>query len=81
MGKPFPHLFMTKLAHYLAAAIALGSTLLLSGCSTDGVADARQSALERRQDRMDARTSARQERWRTRGEHMDARARATLDSW
>jgi outer membrane biogenesis lipoprotein LolB len=64
------------------AMLALTSaSIFLSGCSTPEVADARTSGVERRQNRMDARTAARQERWRIRGEREDARASARFDSW
>ena len=67
---------------YFVALIGLTSALIvLSGCSTSEVADARTSGVERRQSRMDARTAARQERWRIRGEREDARASARFDSW
>jgi hypothetical protein len=71
-----------KLRLQLLFLIALfGALTLLAGCSTPDVQDARSSALERRQDRMDSRTYARQNRWQERGEREDARARARLESW
>jgi hypothetical protein len=71
-----------KLSRQLLFLFALvGAWPLLAGCSTPGVQDARSSALERRQDRMDSRTYARQDRWQERGEREDARARARLESW
>lgn len=72
---------MKRLVQYICLAALTLSPMLLAGCSTQGVQDARQSALERRQNRMDSRTAARQERWRLRGEREDARARAQFDSW
>ena len=71
-----------KTMTHLAIAVALFvSSILLSACSTSGVQDTRQSGVERRQDRMDSRTSARQDRWSERGEREDARAKARFDSW
>lgn len=64
-----------------ATAACLAAALLLPGCSTSEVQDVRQSGLNRRQDRMDSRTSSRQERWQERGEREDARAKARFDSW
>lgn len=72
---------MKTIIHLIAIVATLGGTVLLSACSTSGVQDVRQSGVERRQDRMDSRTSARQERWRERGEREDARAAARFDSW
>lgn len=63
----------------LLACSILASILSLTGCSTDTVADARMSGVERRQSRMDARTEARQERWRVRAEREDARADAFFE--
>jgi hypothetical protein len=57
------------------------ASLFLASCASDGVQDTRQSGLERRQDRMDSRTSARQDRWAERGAREDARAKARFDSW
>jgi|GEM_PF-5161345 len=54
----------------VAAVLAAG--LMLTGCSTPA-ADVRNSALENRQDRMDARAEARAERRQIRSNHMDAR--------
>jgi hypothetical protein len=74
----------TDIRPILAAAILLGSSTLptlLTACSSQEVRDARTSGVERRQDRMDARTAARQERWRIRGEREDARAAARFNSW
>jgi len=68
---------MKSLIHF----VVLIASILLSGCSTPEVADARTSGVERRQNRMDARVAARQERWRVRGEREDARAAARFDSW
>jgi hypothetical protein len=53
---------------------------LLSACSSPKVGDARQSGVDRRQDRIDARTSARQDRWEERGDREDARAAARFDA-
>jgi hypothetical protein len=72
---------MKTILHILAVCTLLSSTFFFSACSTPGVGDARTSGVERRQDRIDARTSARQERWRVRGEREDARADARFDSW
>lgn len=72
---------MNTLLRFTIIATSLGSSLFLGACSTGGVTDARQSGVERRQDRMDSRTYARQERWRERGEREDARANARFDSW
>jgi hypothetical protein len=72
---------MKTLTSVIAAASLLGSSILLSACSTTPVADARTSGVERRQSRMDSRTAARQERWKVRGEREDARAAARFDSW
>ena len=64
------------------AALALVvSSLLLTACSHHGVQDARQSGVNRRQDRIDSRTGARQDRWAERGAREDARAQARFDSW
>ena len=68
-------------AQLIAAVVLLGSTILLSACSTPGVQDARATGVENRQDRIDSRTSARQGRWQERGEREDARAKARFDSW
>ena len=68
-------------AQLIAAIVLLGSSILLSACSTPGVQDARASGLDNRQSRMDSRTSARQGRWQERGEREDARAKARFDSW
>jgi len=71
-----------KIPTHLVALIALAAALfLLPSCSSQGVQDTRVSGVERRQDRIDSRTSARQERWRVRGEREDARASARFDSW
>jgi hypothetical protein len=72
---------MNKFTWPIAVAALFGASFFLSACSTSTVTDARASGVERRQDRMDARTSARQDRWRERGEREDARARARLESW
>jgi outer membrane murein-binding lipoprotein Lpp len=64
-----------------AGAVLLGITVLLSGCSTSTVQDARSSGVDRRQDRIDARTAGRQERWEERAAREDARAAARFDSW
>jgi len=66
---------------YSLLAAALAYSALLSACSTTGVQDARLSGVERRQDRMDSRTSARQDRWAERGAREDARAARRFDSW
>jgi hypothetical protein len=71
---------MKTLSHLVATAVLLGSSIFTAGCSTSGVQDARMSGVERRQERMDSRTSARQERWRERGEREDARAAARFDA-
>ena len=76
---PFPH--MKSLIFFVALIVLSSASIFLSGCSTSEVADTRTSGVERRQDRMDARTSARQERWRVRGEREDARAAARFNSW
>jgi outer membrane murein-binding lipoprotein Lpp len=71
-----------KTLTYLTATIAVLTSLVsMAGCSTEAVGDTRQSGVERRQDRIDARTSARQDRWQERGEREDARAKARFDSW
>jgi hypothetical protein len=63
----------------LLVCIALAaSSLLLSACMTQ---EARTERVERRQDRIDARTSGRQDRWEVRAEREDARAKARFDSW
>jgi outer membrane biogenesis lipoprotein LolB len=72
---------MKSLIRSVALIVLMSASILLSGCSTSEVADARTSGVERRQSRMDARTAARQERWRIRGEREDARAAARFDSW
>lgn len=72
---------MNTLLRIAIIVTLLGSPLLLSACSTQGVQDSRQSGVERRQSRMDSRTYSRQERWRERGEREDARANARFDSW
>ena len=66
---------------YIAALAILASSGLLAGCSTSGVQDVRASGLDRRQDRMDSRTSARNDRWQERSDRQDARSRARFDSW
>jgi len=65
----------------LVAFTAVASGALLTGCSTTEVQDARASGLDRRQDRMDSRTSARQDRWSERADREDARAEARFNSW
>lgn len=71
-----------SLPRLIVALVALiTANLFISGCSTSGVQETRQSGVERRQDRMDSRTSARQARWQERGEREDARAAARFDSW
>lgn len=72
---------MKSIPYILTGCALLGCSSLFSACSTPGVADARTSGVERRQDRIDARTAARQERWRVRGEREDARSAARFDSW
>jgi hypothetical protein len=72
---------MKPLPRFLAVVTLLGAFVLLSGCSTSGVQDARASGLDNRQDRMDSRTAARQDRWKVRSEREDARAKARFDSW
>lgn len=72
---------MKSLPRLLFTVLLVASPALLTSCSSSGVQDSRASALERRQDRMDSRTSARQDRWRERGEREDARAAARFDSW
>jgi hypothetical protein len=74
-------LHMKSLIRSVALAALTLVSIALSGCSTSEVGDARTSGVERRQDRMDARTAARQERWKVRGEREDARAAARFDSW
>jgi hypothetical protein len=71
---------MKTIPQLAAAAFLLGSSLMLSACSTPEVADARHSGVERRQDRIDSRAGARQERWKERGEREDARSRAYFDA-
>jgi len=70
-----------KLSTILLSIAFCSASLLLSACSTSGVQNARQSGVERRQDRIDSRTSARQDRWSERAEREDARAQARFDSW
>lgn len=72
---------MTTFTRLIAAITLIGSSIALPACSTHGVQDARGSALESRQSRMDSRTAARQDRWQVRGEREDARAKARFDSW
>ena len=72
---------MKRSTHLIAILATLSATVFLPACSTSGVQDARQSGVERRQDRIDSRTYSRQERWRERGEREDARAAARFDSW
>ena len=76
-----PFSTMKSTTHLITAVAILGLTILLPACSTSGVKDARQSGVERRQDRIDSRTSARQNRWSERAEREDARAAARFDSW
>lgn len=71
--KTHPRLLL--LAALSASAFAFGA------CASPGVQDARMSGVERRQDRIDARTSARQARWKERAEREDARAEARFNSW
>jgi hypothetical protein len=71
---------MNKLHPFIAITL-LGSALLLAACSTSSVQESRASGVERRQDRIDSRTSARQDRWEVRGEREDARAARRFDSW
>jgi hypothetical protein len=67
---------------HLIALIALAlAALFFSACSSSGVQNARASGLDRRQDRMDSRTSGRTQRWQERGEREDARAEARFNSW
>jgi len=72
---------MKSLPHFLALGALIFVSIALSACSTSEVAETRTTGVERRQDRMAARTTARQERWRIRGEREDARAAARFDSW
>jgi hypothetical protein len=72
---------MKSLTQLTAVIALLAASIFLSACSTPGVQDARASGVERRQDRIDSRTSARQERWQERGEREDARSKARFDSW
>jgi|GEM_PF-4520146 len=72
---------MKLLSLSFAASLVFGSAFCLTGCSTSGVQETRGEGVERRQDRIDSRTSARQERWKVRGEREDARAAARFDSW
>ena len=60
----------------LTLASLLTPALFLGSCASD----ARTAGVERRQDRIDTRTSARQERWKIRGEREDARAQARFDA-
>lgn len=64
----------------LLAALAV-SGFALSACTSPGVQDARMTGVERRQDRIDSRTSARQDRWQERAEREDARADARFNAW
>lgn len=67
-----------KTSHHLLALVASAfAWLLVAGCAQD----ARTARVERRQDRIDARTSARQERWQIRSDRADARADARFNSW
>jgi hypothetical protein len=62
----------------LPLLLLIATTLLpLTGCMTQ---NARTDRVERRQDRIDTRTSGRQERWKVRAEREDARADAFFDS-
>lgn len=71
---------MKLLPRLIIAAVLLGSSILLPSCSTAPVADARTEGVNRRQDRIDARSDARQSRWEERGEREDARSRARFDA-
>ena len=70
-----------KYTFTLFALVALASSLGLGACSSHHVQDARMSGVERRQNRMDSRTSARQDRWAERGAREDARAARRIESW
>ena len=72
---------MNKPLRLLITLAIPATSLLFPACSTDSVQEERHSGLERRQDRMDSRTSARQDRWAERGAREDARAKARFDSW
>ena len=67
-------------AKLIALAALLAASQMFASCSHPGVANSRQSALDNRQDRMDARTDARTQRWQTRGDREDARAQARFDA-
>ena len=75
------HAMTPPLRSTIAAITVLAASAFFPACSTQGVQDSRQSGLERRQDRMDSRTSARQQRWEERAEREDARAAARFESW
>jgi hypothetical protein len=61
----------------LTLILVTSTSLMVCGCMTQ---EARTGRVERRQDRMDSRTSGRQERWQTRAEHEDARSKAMFDA-
>ena len=65
----------------ICASLLAASGFTFTSCSTQEVGDARQTGVERRQDRMDSRTSARQDRWSERAAREDARANARFESW
>ena len=67
----------TRIVALITLALA---AFAFSACSSSGVQDARQSGVERRQDRIDSRSSARQERWQERGEREDARSAARFNA-
>jgi hypothetical protein len=72
---------MKTIIHLTTLAVLIGPCLILSGCSSPEVQDARASGLDNRHDRIDSRTSARQDRWRERGEREDSRSEARFNSW
>jgi outer membrane murein-binding lipoprotein Lpp len=69
---------MKTTIHFLLLTTITSSPLLLAGCMSQ---EDRTARVERRQDRIDARTEGRQERWKIRADREDARAQAAFDSW
>jgi hypothetical protein len=69
---------MKQTIHLLLLTTITASPLLLAGCMSQ---EDRTARVERRQDRIDARTEGRQERWKIRADREDARAQAAFDSW
>jgi len=63
----------------VVTAVYIG-LLFISGCASHEAQDARMSALNRRQDRIDSRTAARQARWQERADREDARSQARFDA-